>query len=269
MKNSKKRKKNIFLSIILIILLIIFGFSIYKIIIWYNDNKKVDQLEEEINEKVEITEVEGEEINPPEDKFDPYWDFIKMPLINVNFSELVKQNKDTVGWIFVDNSNINYPVVQTTNNEYYLWHSFDKEYTDAGWIFMDYRNNSKNFGRNTIIYGHSRIDRSLFGTLRNATKEEWFNNKNNHIIKFSTPYENTMWMVFSSYTIEAEGYYLKTDFEDDSDYLKWLYDMKKRSKFDYGTGVNANDKVLTLSSCYTADGIRVAVHAKLIKVEKR
>lgn len=134
---------------------------------------------------------------------------------------------------------------------------------------MDYRNNSESFGKNTIIYAHSRIDRSLFGTLRNATKEEWFNDKNNHIIKFSTPYENTMWMVFSSYTIEAEGYYLKTDFKDESDYKVWLDEMVKRSKFNYNTEVNTDDQILTLSSCYTADGIRVAVHAKLIKKEVR
>ena len=134
---------------------------------------------------------------------------------------------------------------------------------------MDYRNNSKTFEKNTIIYAHSRIDRSLFGTLRNATKQEWFDNKDNHIIKFSTPTENTMWMVFSSYTIEAEGYYLKTDFANDNEYQMWLDEMLKRSKFNYNTEVTTNDQILTLSSCYTADGIRVAVHAKLIKKEVR
>lgn len=276
MKNNKKntnknKTKRILLTIILFILIVILIISVYKIITWYNENQKVAKLSEDLINKTEITTVknDGEKVNPPKDEFDPYWDFIDIPLISVNFSELIKENNDTVGWIFVDNTNINYPVVQTTNNDYYLWHSFDKKYTDAGWIYMDYRNDSKEFDNNTIIYGHSRIDRSMFGTLRNATKKEWFNNKDNHIIKFSTPYENTMWQVFSSYTIEEETYYLKTKFSNTEDYSKWLNDMKKRSKFNYSTSVDTNDKIFTLSSCYTADGIRVAVHAKLIKREVR
>ena len=78
-----------------------------------------------------------------------------------------------------------------------------------------------------------------------------------------------MWMVFSTYTIKAEGYYLKTDFENDSEYSIWLNEMKKRSKFNYNTEVTTDNQVLTLSSCYTTDGVRVVVHAKLIKKEVR
>ena len=77
---------------------------------------------------------------------------------------------------------------------------------------MDYRNNAVDFDKNTIIYGHSRYDMSMFGTLRNVVKKSWFDNKDNHLIKLSTPTENTMWQVFSTYKIKAEDYYLQTDF---------------------------------------------------------
>lgn len=268
-KKRKKLKKWVYVAI-LIILIIIWLTSLYKIINWHFDNKEVEKQTEKINETTEVKEVdEGEIISPPENQFDPYWDFIKMPLVSVDFDKLINENNDTIGWIFVDNSNINYPVVQGADNKYYLTHDFNKEYNDAGWIYMDYRNNNEEFDKNTIIYGHSRLDKSLFGTLRNATTEEWFNNKDNHIIKFSTPYENTMWMVFSTYTIKAESYYLKTDFESDSEYNIWLNKMMKRSKFNYNTEVTTDNQVLTLSSCYTTDGIRVVVHAKLIKKEVR
>lgn len=268
-KKQKKLKKWVYV-VVLIILIIIWLTSLYKIINWHLDNKEVEKQTEELNETTEVQEIdEGEIVTPPKNQFDPYWDFIKMPLVSVDFEKLINENNDTVGWIFVDNSNINYPVVQTTDNKFYLTHDFNKEYNDAGWIYMDYRNNNEQFDKNTIIYGHSRLDKSLFGTLRNATTEEWFNNKDNHIIKFSTPYENTMWMVFSTYTIKAEGYYLKTDFENDSEYKIWLDEMEKRSKFNYNTEVTTDNQVLTLSSCYTTDGVRVVVHAKLIKKEVR
>ena len=263
--------KKIITNIIMIILIIVCIICVYEIVNWYIDNKHNKDLNKELNNLANITESNGgKEINKPKNKFDPYWDFINYSLIDVDFNKLLKHNPDTVGWINMNESNINYPVVQTNDNKFYLTHSYNKEYNDAGWVFMDYRNNPKVLENNTIIYAHSRIDRSMFGTLRNATKENWFNNKENHVIRFSTPKENTLWLIFSSYNIKNESYYLKTDFNDNKDYLNWLNNMKKRSKFDYKTEVNKNDKVLTLSSCYNSNGsIKTAIHAKLIKIEKR
>ena len=258
-------------NIIIIILTIVCIFCLYKIVLWYMDNKNNKELNNELNNIANITESDnGKKVNQPKNKFDPYWDYINYSLIDVDFERLLKKNSDTVGWINMKSSNINYPVVQGSNNSFYLTHSFDKSYNDAGWVFMDYRNNSKSFDQNTVIYAHSRIDRSMFGTLRNATKKSWFNNKENHVIRFSTPTENTLWLIFSSYNIDNETYYIKTDFNDNKDFAKWLNTMKKRSAFDYKTEVNENDIILTLSSCYNSSGsIKTAIHAKLIKVEER
>ena len=76
----------------------------------------------------------------------------------------------------MNSSNINYPVVQTNNNDFYLNHSYNKSYNEAGWVFMDYRNNNI-MNKNTIIYAHSRVDGSMFHTLRNTLDEKWFNNR--------------------------------------------------------------------------------------------
>ena len=263
--------KKIISNIILLLLTIVCIVCIYEIAIWYMNNKHNKDLSKELNSMANITETDtGKKYNKPKNKFDPYWDFINYSLINVDFEKLLKYNPDTVGWINMNESNINYPVVQTSNNKFYLTHSYDQSYNDAGWVFMDYHNNPKEFDRNTTIYAHSRIDRSMFGTLRKATQKSWFNNKENHIIKFSTPEENTLWLIFSSYNIKNETYYIKTAFKDNDEYQEWLESMKKRSMFDYKTEVNTNDKVLTLSSCYNSSGsIKTAIHAKLIKVEKR
>lgn len=274
---KKNKKRDIMYIVIIIILTIMLGFSIYKIINWDKDNKKIKEqsnMLEHISQITEVIEDDNNNIEIIEQKEEianenPYWDFIKTPLISVNFDELKKQNPDTVGWIKVDNTNINYPVVKCSNNEFYLNHAFDETWNDAGWIFMDYRNNAVDFNKNTIIYGHSRYDMSMFGTLRNVVKKSWFDNKDNHLIKLSTPTENTMWQVFSTYKIKAEDYYLQTDFLTDNEYQIWLNEMINRSQFEYGLSVSTSDKVLTLSSCFDTKGTRVVLHAKLIKKEVR
>ena len=192
-----------------------------------------------------------------------------MNLLEVNFNELLKKNSDTVGFIQVKGTNINYPIVQTTNNEYYLSHAYDKSKNDAGWVFMDYRNNSKNFNQNTILYAHSRYNGTMFGSLKNILKSSWYTNKNNHIIRLSTPVENTMWQVFSAYTTPKENYYITPSFTNKNDYIKFLNTIKNRSEVVFSGEVNENDKILTLSTCKDNFGNRVVMHAKLIKKETR
>ena len=90
-----------------------------------------------------------------------------MNLLEVDFNELLKKNPDTVGWIEVKGTNINYPIVQTTDNSYYLTLMLLMALkNEAGWVFMDYRNDPVNFNQNTILYAHSRLTGSMFGSLK-------------------------------------------------------------------------------------------------------
>ncbi len=270
-KSKKKKKLAVF---ILIISLIAAIFSILLAIKWIYDNNKSQEISEEINEITDVTEVTDESnvelINPPDNKSNDYWDFIKVPLINVDFSELIKRNKDTVGWINVNNTNINYPVVQTTNNEDYLDTAFDGSKNQAGWIFADYRNDMKNLDKNTVIYGHSRLNKTMFGDLFNVLNKSWYENKYNRIIRLSTPTENTMWQVFSIYTINPETYYITTHFSNDNSYTKFLNTIKDRSNYNFNVSLSSKDKIITLSTCSNAAGTgRIVLHAKLIKREAR
>lgn len=259
-----------------IILLVIAANGIFN---WWTDNKKIEKLTSEINNSVSIEEKIPdpdltENINPPEpedtsEEANDYWDYMQMNLLSVDFTELLNKNKDTVGWIKVNGTNINYPIVQTTDNSYYLTHAFDGSYNDAGWIYADYRNDMVNFDKNTVIYGHSRLDTTMFGSLKNILESDWYNNKDNHIIKLSTPTENTLWQVFSVYTIEAESYYITTEFYSDEQYQTFLDTLKNRSNVSFSATVNTNDKILTLSTCKDNFGNRVVMHAKLIKKETR
>ena len=129
---------------------------------------------------------------------------------------------------------------------------------------MDFRNDIENLSRNTILYAHSRLDKTMFGSLSKTLKDDWYLNKDNHIIRISTETENTLWQIFSIYKIEEETYYITTDFTNDSDYQQFLNTIKDRSIYNFNTSLITTDKVLTLSTCYS-DTIRTVVHAKLIK----
>ena len=274
---NKKKSKSFKVSTIIVFLLSLICIITACILVffWIYNNNKSEKIAEEITKITPIEEVEDNDntelINPPEvNSQNDYWDFIKLPLINVDFSELLKRNSDTVGWINVNNTNINYPVVQTNNNDDYLHKAFDGSKNQAGWIFADYRNDMENFDKNTIIYGHSRLNKTMFGSLFNVLNESWYSNKYNQIIRFSTPTENTMWQVFSVYKINLESYYLQVDFDNDSQYLEFLNTLKSRSKYNFNVSLNENDKIITLSTCSDAAGTgRIVLHAKLIKKETR
>ena len=269
-KNRKIKKINIILICFFSLLIVLSSIYIVK---WFLDNGKTKNVEQNIEKISDVTEVqdsENTEIVEQEEvsKDDPYWDFIKMNLINVDFAKLKEKNSSTVGWIQVNGTNINYPFVQVDNNEYYLTHSFDKTNNAAGWIFLDYRNNIKNLNKNTIIYGHSRLNKTMFGSLINIFTNGWLNNSKNYVIKLSTETENTLWQVFSIYHIPTTSDYLSTTFGSDQEFLNFANMLLKRSQHNFKTKVSAKDYILTLSTCYK-DTERAVLHAKLIKREKR
>ena len=272
-KKIRIKYKNIFLLLFIIVFIILIIFCIKEILSWQRDNKNTDKQVEEINEKVEVKEVKDSEntdiVNPPEeDKSNPYWDYIQMNLMNVDFKELKNTNDSTKGWIKVNGTTINYPFVQTNDNDYYLTHSFDKSYNEAGWVFLDYRNNIDDLDKNTILYGHGRMNKTMFGSLKNIINSDWYSNKDNYVIKMSTETENTLWQVFSVYRIPTTSDYLQINFSSDQEYIDFLNKLQNRSVFDFNTSLNKDDKIITLSTCYN-DADKVVMHAKLIKYEKK
>lgn len=276
-QSKRKKKKLRFRKWVIVVFLLFFlsilTFSGFKMYEWYQDNKEIKTMQDDVVKQTKVKEKEDtektEQINPPVDETDDYWNYIRMSLLEVNFNELLVKNSDTVGWIQVKGTNINYPIVQTIDNDYYLQHAFDKTKNDAGWVYMDYRNNPITFDQNTIIYAHSRYNGTMFGSLKNILNSSWYTNKENHIIRLSTPTENTMWQVFSVYTIPKESYYIMTNFSTVEEYNEFLNTIKGRSEVEFSGTVNTNDKVLTLSTCKDNFGNRIVMHAKLIKKETR
>lgn len=275
-RKKKTRLKPWFFWFLIFIFTSLITLSIIKIIFWHQDNKKINKLENDIEQltNYEIIEEEGTLINPPkeekkDEKPSDYWYYVSFPFYKVDFTNLINKNKDTVAFIHLNNTNINYPVVQTKDNDYYLTHAFDKSYNKAGWVYMDYRNNPDNLSDNTIIYGHGRLDNTVFGSLKKTLTEKWQSNKDNYVINISTPKQNYLYQIFSIYTIKSESYYIKTNFANTKEKENWVKTMVERNTAtSITTKANVNDKFLTLSTCYNNNDIRIVVQAKLIKSTK-
>ncbi|MBR3161731.1 MAG: class B sortase [Bacilli bacterium] len=239
-----KRKNNIIINLFLLIFIVVFILSLTKIIYWYLDNQKSNEVLKDIDNSIKI--------NKNTNKY------------KIDFNDLKKKNSDTVAFIKVNNTNIEYPIVKSNNNDYYLNHSFDKSINNVGWIFANYINQFDETDKNITIFGHARRDGSMFGTLYKTLSSKWQSNINNLKILFITEKDTYYYQVFSTYKILNEDYYIKNNFKDDKEYREFLNKIKERSNHNYNINLNEEDKILTLSTCALDDKYRIVLHAKRI-----
>ena len=199
-------------------------------------------------------------------------------LQKIDFSILEQQNSETVAWMYwpttidVDGLPFNLPAVQTSDNDYYLNHSFDHSTSANGWLYADYRCNMENLesSRNTVLYAHARTYQ-MFGGLRFLNKEvAWQKDGNNHFIYINTPNERTVWQLFSWYETTTEFNYIKTNFASDIEYLAFLHTLQNNNTIPYFEKIEFTPKsrILTLSTCKGVNSnARIALHAVLVKHE--
>lgn len=176
--------------------------------------------------------------------------------------DLSKINSDFKFWLSVENTNINYPVVQSKDNSYYLDKDFYKKDSISGTLFMDYRNKSID-DKNIIIYGHNMKNKTMFNNLNKFKDADFF--KNNNKIKITLNGKEFLYDVFSAYIVESDYDYLKTNFNNESDYQNYINDITSKSLYKSPIKVNSNDKIVTLSTCtYEFDDARMVIHGRLI-----
>ena len=249
-----------FLSFILIVLIGVFCYvSFYP-----NSNSYfsvTEELIEERKEEFKEKDLDGKEVVSKD--YNLYKNYEKYNFRDISFNKLKEINLDVVAWIMVDGTHVNYPVVQTDNNDYYLNHDITKNLKGSGWVFMDYRNDSNLTDQNTIFYGHNLINQTSFGSLSLIFKNEWFTSSN-HTIVVLTPGGKYVYEVFSCYIINPETYYLQTNFYND-EYHDFLNTLKSRSIYDFATDVSDNDSIITLSTCTDDNLGRRVIHARKIK----
>lgn len=187
--------------------------------------------------------------------------------IHRDFSKLRNQNNDTVAWLYVPGTDIDMPIVKSSDNNFYLTHGFDKKYNSMGWAFADYKNTFPELSTNTIMYGHTYNETTIFSKLKYVLQDDWLKDKNKQIITLDTEKERLKFQVFSIYTLETTNDYLYISFDSKDKYQKYLDKSLKRSVKNFGVIPSTDDKILTLSTCYIDDSHRLIVQAKLIGSE--
>lgn len=221
----KKTLKIILLSICFIV----FAISLYKICSYVIETSKNRKANQELIKKV-ITETQ-------------YTDKEEKIPISVDFEILKKENSDIVGWIYSNDTVINYPVVQSKDNEYYLRRMINKQYNIEGSIFMDYRNKSNMTDNNTILYGHNMNNGNMFGSITKYKKQNYYEgHKELYYITQEVSYKVKL---IAGYTtnINADIYNLVNVNKEN------LAEIIKKSDFKSDVVVKEKDKFLTLSTC--------------------
>jgi sortase B len=181
----------------------------------------------------------------------------------VDFTYLKKINPDVAGWISVEATEMDYPVVRGKDNNFYLDHLFTGERNKMGSIFMDYRNNSDFSDKNTIIYGHNMKNGSMFASLNRYKEQNYYNNYPRMLL--NTPFGDFTIELFAGIVVDGNYESIRFDFKDDHDFLKYIDSLKKKSTFESNTIVQGNDRIVTLCTCsYEFGNARYALFGKLI-----
>lgn len=187
--------------------------------------------------------------------------------VRSGFDILLEENEELVGWLTIDDTEIDYPILQADNNNDYLRHDFNKDYNILGSIFMDFRNDiTTHDDLNTIVYGHRTKDESMFEGLTKYEDKDFF--ESHQTFTFDTLYESYEAEVFAVYNTTTDFNYIQTDFENEADYEQLLTNIKEESMYDIDVEVGTGDRILTLSTCdYELDSHtgRFVVQAKLVK----
>lgn len=175
----------------------------------------------------------------------------------VDFDALREVNSDIVAWIYLEDTTINYPVVQGDDNNYYLKHMFEGSWNSAGCIFLDSRNASDFSDRHSVIYGHHMRNGSMFSALDEYKAQEFYNE--HPTILLMTPEYNYIIEVFSAYVTNVNENAWDLAFTQ-TDYEAWLEETKKKSCFTSTLTPEPSDRVVTLSTCsYEFDNARFVV----------
>lgn len=257
-KNSKHLKNTNKIRIILLVLLtIIVVLGILYTLYYLYDNYKTKKDNNNILNNVKI-----DETNITETKTE------KM----LQLEELQKENEEIIGWLEIEGTNINYPVLQASDNDYYLTHNYKKEKASTGSIFLDKDFDLINGSSNYLIYGHRNKSGLMFEDLMKYAKEDFY--KEHTKIKFTTNKDDSIYEILSVfysrvyYKSEQNvfRYYYFVNANNEQEYNDFVNNAKKVSLYDTGVTAKYGDQLLTLSTCeYSQEDGRFAVVCKKIE----
>lgn len=248
-KHSKKKVVSIQIlkSLFLIIILVVLAYCLYD---WHlsNQNKSIyDKIEQKVQEEAETGKTKNRQ----------------------KVEMLKKENSDVIGWIQISDTNINYPLLQTQNNDYYLTHNYQKEKSQYGSIFLKAECNLLDNNSNLMIYGHNMQDRQMFYSLLNYCDKNYYEkHKNIQIATLEEESNYSIVTVFKSRVFyedekDAFKYYNYTNFRDEKEYQEFIDKSKEIQLYDTEVSAEYGQQLITLITCeYSQSNGRLIVVAK-------
>ena len=241
-------------KLILIILLFIILFSGNELLSIEIKYKEASNYYEELQNSYIINEVTHIPIT--------IFNSVKEAPIEINFDELKKINKDVIGWIYSENTPINYPILQTNNNIKYLRHLLDGRYSASGSIFLDSVCAPNFSDDNSIIYGHHMRDGSMFASLSKYKKQDYYDKYSE--LWLLTPERDYLIIPIAGLVVKSDSFFFTNTIKNKLNYIK---NALKQSTFVPIKVPTIEDKLITLSTCdYTYDDARFILLGILIPI---
>ena len=252
-RRKKKGGSNIVSNIILVIAIVVFAVSAYKLYGIFSEYNKGDKEYQKIQDLVINTEKK---------------DDTKEEAFSVDFEKLLEMNSDVVGWIrFDEPSEINYPVVQGRDNEEYLKRTFEANTNKLGTLFVDVNNPGDFSGRNTFIYGHNMKNGSMFAQLLKY-KDDSFYKEHPYFYIYTPDGKVRTYEIFSAGVVKDTSDSYIMDYADDAAFQTYIDYIKQQSAYPTSAEVTTASKILSLSTCTNVrDDERFLVHGVMIKEE--
>ncbi len=184
---------------------------------------------------------------------------------NINFDALEELSGNAIGWLYLPGSVINYPVMQTEDNAYYLHHLADGTWNSNGSLFLDCQNSSAFTDENNVIYGHHMKSGKMFGTLESYSSQSYY--EEHPVIYLTTKNGKYRIEVFSAYTTTNDSSAYTLRFATKAEYGEWLKKVSRKSEINTDLHLSVDDSMVTLSTCaYSFYDARFVVHGKLVQI---
>ena len=266
-KNRGKRvavskKRRLWLNIAIVVLLCVLGFSGYKVVTilinYHEGNSSYANIANDSVSSGAIWKPSPDAVGAddlPEDQ--------EFTGVEVDFSQLSSVNSDVTGWLYSDGTVINYPIVQCSDNDYYLNHRFDGTYSSFGTLFTDYRGSADFTDRQTLLYGHNMDNGSMFASLLKYRNQSYYD-EHPYMLLY-TPEKTYIVALFSAYVAATDDWCYQRVYSDE-EYGSYLDYVESQSDFQSQVTVTENDRIVVFSTCaYDFDDARYVVFGKLVE----
>jgi len=247
--------------IILIICILVFLLSFYKVAIHIKDYFVGRSDYKEASEIANLPDIRHQDSISTKEDFSKFFK-------DCDLSSLLKKNKEIYGWICIPETNISYPICQHKDNSYYLTHTYNKEVNYVGTPFIDYRCNPNFSDYNTIIYAHRMKDKTMFSALHSyRDKSQW--DKNSHILIYTLDHRILVYTIYAAFKGDPDGISYDSNISSTKNKESFIDYTLKHAEYDTGITPTTKDSFITLSTCIDSKHeYRMIVHGVLTETIK-